>query len=153
MLLSNFPTVIEPVVEVLEVVLRPEGTPTAAVWVQLYRLADAPAALAAPGAGGMLYFGPNPADVERNPFVLAYDADGVLKYLLMKESPEHPWVVVPGVQGDPTGAVGVVFDDPDRAVQAADLLRRLASPAGLSETDCWNLIRVLRQAAAVRGAA
>lgn len=149
MILSNIPVAIDPDVDVLEVGLRPEVVPPGGrrppEWTQLYRLQDL-VGLPTLGGDAVHFFGPDRAGVDRLPFVLAYDAGGAWRYLLVRESPDHPWAVdrAPAATG-----VRVEFADPARRDAAAALLGRLISPAGLSEADCWDLIRSLRQGSAV----
>lgn len=145
MILSNLPVVIDPDVDVLEVGLRPEATPAGgpppAAWTQLYRLQDL-AGLPLMGGDAVHFFGPDRANVDRTPFVLAYDANGDLRYLLMRESPEHPWAVDRLARDDD---LRLTFADPAHRDNAAALLRKLTAGGGLSEVECWDLIRALRQ--------
>lgn len=94
MLLTNYPKKIRHGLEGLVVRLIPEGATGASRELLLGRLApDDFDEAGFPKSDGLdQVFVPNPDRPDHNPYALAYDCDGRLTYLLVRPSPEHPWV-------------------------------------------------------------
>lgn len=77
--LHRFPLMIDPITASLEVLLQAGGEP---VWRQLGRVRPRPETLCFTPDGRMVhFFGPHPK-AEDCPFLLVYDATGVLRFLL-----------------------------------------------------------------------
>jgi hypothetical protein len=151
--LQNFPLFLDPAAVSLEIQVARPGSETRPEWCQLHRVQVRSEMFPFALRSCMVHFFGMEPRAEDCPFLLAYDAVGVLRYRIDKEDDEFTAYALPEeLNGRAVlkPSVRVTFDTPDDAQRFLALIESLQ--AGLALPSNWShtLQQVLRHGSEAR---